>query len=114
MSEAYTILDDDELARRIKRNNINCFKDGMPTSYAFKTKKGENGLSVNILKLTTIEQTILDSSEYIVGVFLASVPISEGYECKHDPQPGNDAHALIMGDTHKIARKLSKICELRE
>lgn len=80
----------------------------IPSSAAFKTKPNEDGLSVNIAALTTPEATVGNSEEFGVAEISASTPIILGYECEHNPQPDNDAHALIVGDTKPIAKKLSK------
>ncbi|MDY0344263.1 MAG: hypothetical protein RBR28_11870 [Lentimicrobium sp.] len=80
----------------------------VPSSAAFKTKQNENGLSVNIAALTTPEATVKNSKEFGVAEISASTPIKLGYLCKHNPQPENDAHAIIVGDTKPIAKKLSK------
>ncbi len=79
-----------------------------PTSAAFKTKPNEDGLSVDIAKLTTPHTTAGDTTQFGVAEILASVPLDLNYSCVHNPQPGNDAHALIQGDTNPIAKKLSK------
>lgn len=80
----------------------------IPSSAAFKTKPNENGLSVDIAALTTPEITVGNSNEFGVAEISAETPINLGYICKHDPMPDNQAHALIVGDTKTIAKKLSK------
>jgi len=80
----------------------------IPSSAAFKTKPNEDGLSVNIAALTTPEQTVEDVNKFGVAEFPASIPMSLGYKCAYNPQPNNQAHALILGDTKTIAKKLSK------
>ena len=62
---------------------------------AFKTKPNEDGLSVNIAALTTPEATAGNADEFGVAEISASTPISLGYECEHNPQPENEAHALM-------------------
>jgi hypothetical protein len=79
-----------------------------PSSAAFKTKSNEDGLSVNIAALTTPEVTVENSKEFGVGEISASIPKGLGYDCIHNPQPENAAHALIVGDTKPITKKLSK------
>jgi hypothetical protein len=80
----------------------------IPSSAAFKTKPNEDGLSVNIAALTTPEATVGNSTEFGVAEISASTPISLGFQCKHNRQPDNYAHALIVGDTNPIAKKLSR------
>jgi hypothetical protein len=52
--------------------------------------------------------TVGNAVEFGVAEFSAAIPIDLGYKCKHDPKPDNEAHALIVGDTNRIAKKLSK------
>ncbi len=80
----------------------------VPSSAAFKTKANEKGLSVNIAALTTPESTIGNVKKFGAAEISASTPIDLGYHCQHDAQPGNNAHALIVGNTNPIAKKLSK------
>jgi len=106
----YVITAKDNLYRRIPLKpyfwkEINGKK--IPSSFAFKTKPDEDGLSVNIAALTTIKETILDRKKFGVAEFSAKVPLELDYDCIYDPQPDNKAHALIAGDTNRIAKKLS-------
>jgi hypothetical protein len=107
----YIITSHDNLYRRVPRNNPNYWKEingiKIPSSFAFKTKTEEDGLSVNIATLTTPVATVGNINEFGVAEISASTPIGLGFECKHDPQPENDAHALIVGNTNPIAKKLS-------
>lgn len=80
----------------------------IPTSAAFKTKPKEDGLSVNIAALTTLEDTITNYPNDAVAEFSASIPLYEGYNCLHKPSKNNKAHSIIEGDTNPIAKKLSK------
>lgn len=80
----------------------------IPSSAAFKTKVNENGLSVDIAALTTPEVTVGNANEFGVAEISAATPMNLGYVCKHAPLPDNNAHALILGDTKPIAKKLSK------
>jgi hypothetical protein len=80
----------------------------IPSSAAFKTKSNENGLSVDIAELTKPEITVGNKKEFGVAEISAAIPMSLGYICKHDPMPNNNAHALIIGDTTSIAKKLSR------
>ena len=112
----YTITDADFLYRRfsiLDEPNYAVFwklDNGrkIPSSAAFKTKSNEDGLSVNIVALTTPQATVGNAEEFGVAEISASTPIGLGYDCIHNPQPENDAHALIVGDTKPIAKKLSK------
>lgn len=124
--ELYVITEADFLLRRFPVINeprfISFFKeiDGkkVPTSAAFKTKNGEDGLSVNIEGTADINKFVQNWDSYKVARFSASIPISNKYECRHDPNPpedpGNPAHALIVGNTEKLAKKISKDCTVIE
>lgn len=112
----YSITNSDFLYRRfsiLEEPNYAVFwklENGkkIPSSAAFKTKPNENGLSVDIATLTTPETTVGNSNEFGVAEISAETPINLGYVCIHDPMSDNNAHALILGDTKPIAKKLSK------
>lgn len=114
MAGMYTILGTDNLYRRFPIVNdpkyISFWKevDGrkVPTSAVFKTKQHEDGLSVDIEALTTQKHSVGDPLVFNLSALPASVPLSLGKECQHNPVEGNHAHALIMGDTTRIAKKL--------
>jgi hypothetical protein len=86
------------------------FENGrkVPSSAAFKTKPEEDGLSVDIAALTSPEQTQGNSLKFGVAEISASTPIYLGYQCIQNKMLNNRAHALILGDTNPIAKKLSK------
>jgi hypothetical protein len=98
--EIVEILDNDNLFRRVPMYNPNCIKpDGSATSFAFKTKRNEDGLSVDLEKLTTVEKSILDSSKF------ALFSINVGYvrqvepdkmDIEYNPTDDNLAHCLIV------------------
>src|SRR6266446_5202787 len=99
MPERYIITEDDQLLRRIPLVPSHIKEvDGKrkPSSAAFKTKQGEDDLSVDVLRLTTLETSIPNRNTLTGAIILASLPISLGYDCKHDPIPSNNAHALIV------------------
>lgn len=113
---AYSISGTDNLFRRFPIVNepkyISFWKEvngrKIPTSAAFKTKSHEDGLSVDIVALTTPELSVGDPSTFNLCALSASVPLNLGKECRHNPEENNYAHALIMGDTNKIAKKLQQ------
>jgi len=118
MPDLYTITTNDILFRRfpIEPLSDSFFKvvNGrkIPTSAAFKTKRGENGLSVDVAALTTPEKSVLDKEKFGLCSFPASIPLAQHFECVHDPEPDNPAHALILGDTKKLAKKISSHSQL--
>lgn len=104
----YNITSDDLIYRRIPHQPsfwkvVKGVK--VPSSGNFKTKAGEDGLSVSIAALIK-PATIADKyPNNDVAEFSASVPISEGFNCI---QKGKDpTHAIIEGDTKPIAKKLA-------
>lgn len=108
----YNIKLIDDLYRRVPKNNPSCWKEIngkiVPSSFAFKTKPDEDGLSVNIAALSSFQETVISSELFGVAKFSASVPIEEDYECRQDEKTDNPAHALIVGNTKPIAKKLAK------
>jgi len=79
----------------------------VPSSFALETKPNEDGLSVNIAALATPEQTVGNAEEFGVAELSAATPLNLGFDCIHNIQPDNAAHALILGDTKPIAKKLA-------
>jgi len=100
----FPILDEPKYALFWKLDN----GKKIPSSATFKTKPNEDGLSVNIAALTSPKETVGNAKEFGVAEISASIPINLGYQCKHDPKHDNNSHALIIGDTNPIAKKLSK------
>lgn len=100
------IDDTDNLLRRVPFTNPSYIKaDGSITSFAFKLRKGENGLSVDVERLTTYEATVLDRSRFRLYSLPASCPRNLGLHCL----PDNAAHALITGNfTDGISRQLAQ------
>jgi hypothetical protein len=85
----------------------------VPTSAAFKTKPNEDGLSVNIEELTpNLSEFVQDEAKFKIAKFNASIPLDNGYRCVSDPRSDNTGHALILGNTKQIAKKLAVNCEV--
>jgi hypothetical protein len=103
------ISEDENLLRRVMFLNPSFIKpDGTPASSSFSLKKGENGLSVDIERLTTHEASILDRTKFRLFQLSAKITTSLGLTNEHDPQPGNYAHALIKGNiTRSVSRKMA-------
>jgi len=116
MNTDYQISEEDNLYRRFPLSDEPKYSvfwkiengQKIPSSAAFKTKKEEDGLSVDIEKLTTPEKSCGNNNEYGLVSFGAIIPLEKEYICIHNPTKDNSAHALIVGDTNKIAKKLSK------
>lgn len=103
------INDEDRLLRRVQYLNPNFIKpDGTPASSSFSLKKGEDGLSVDIERLTTYSKAIQDRSRFRLFVLNAGFTRSLNLENVHDPLPDNLAHALIKGAISRgVSRKLA-------
>ncbi len=103
------IHDNDSLLRRVLFRDPNFIKpDGKPASSCFTPRKGEDGLSVDIERLTTYKKSIRNRDRYRLFYLQASTPRKHGLEPEHNPTPDNIAHALIKGNvTRPIAKKLA-------
>lgn len=103
------IQDEDTLLRRVPHTDPNYIKpDGTVSSFAFAPKRGEDGISVNIERLTTYEDSLLDHNRFRLYALETVEPRLLGLECQHDPLPDNYAHALIMGHfTKSTSRQLA-------
>lgn len=104
------VRDEEFLWRRICRNWITIDESGpRPSSAAFKRKRDEDGVSVDIASKTTPEKSIKDS--VALASIQAIVPIRLGYPVCADPILDNPAHALIKGDiSHSNRQKIAKEC----
>ena len=94
--------DADELYRRLAPDHVG--DDGTVLSNAFKVKgKPDLRISVDLAKLTTPEQALasVEGRGFGLGMLPASLPRSLGFKVRHDPLPGNEAHALIEGENTK-------------
>ncbi len=117
MSYLHTIITADILIRRIPKvpSHFKVVEGRMiANSIAFSTKPDEDGLSVDILALTTLLQAVQNPQKNYAGLLKAEIPMNEKFECKHDPIDGNNAHALIVGNTRPIAKKLAAACTVQE
>lgn len=111
--EQIIIHESDRLLRRIQFLDPNFIKpDGTPSSASFSLRKGENGLSVDLERLTTYEKSISDKFRFRLFSIEASETKSLGLENRHNPQPENYAHTLIIGDfSRSISRKLATMAK---
>jgi hypothetical protein len=103
-----TIQDQDNLLRRVPFIDPNYVRDdGTLTSLAFSLKRRDDGISVNIERLTTYKKSILNVNRFRLYYLKAKVPRDLGLRCVHEPDYVNNnyAHALLKG---KINRPLSK------
>lgn len=106
------ILDEDRLLRRAFFRDPSYVRDDMTvTSFAFKLRKGEEGLSVDIEKLTSYEKSIVDTERFRLFAVSAKDIRSIDLDCAHKPIPGNYAHAEISRTNfnNKKSSLLSKL-----
>lgn len=110
LMERETIYDQDRLLRRTRFTDPSYVREDMTvTSFAFKLRKGEEGLSVDIERLTNYAQSINDEKEYRLFALFAKDVRAVGLDCLHKPIEGNYAHAEIVGSfTNSSASKLAK------
>ena len=110
VSDSWVMInDDDRLLRRVEFTNPDFIKpDGTPASSSFSLKRGEDGLSVDLERLTTREKSIVAREKYRLFSIVASFTSSLGLVNVHAPKSDNYAHSLIKGNiTRPIARKLA-------
>jgi hypothetical protein len=103
------ITTEDGLLRRIVIHPDYIKPDQTITSFAFKPRKVDvDGLSVDLERLTTPEDAILDRTKFRLARLKASIPLSLGLACVHDPKADCPAHSLIQGDfTSSVRRQLA-------
>ena len=107
MSEV--ISESDFLYRRFFRNQYVQGIDGMRvSSQAYFQRKADIGLSVNLARMSTPEDTLKGGTpEMGVGELSASVPLNNEITLEHAPETLNQAHVLMFGDfSSKSRRKL--------
>jgi hypothetical protein len=107
------VLDSDDLLRRVIFTDPNYITpDFTATSFAFTPRKiagVQEGLSVDVARLTTPERSIVDRFKFRLYSVKAGYVRQIGLDCLHDPIEGNNAHALIVGQfKNSTAKKLSQ------
>ena len=111
-NEVIQLKDEDRLLRRvIFKDPSYVRKDMSVTSFAFKLRKEEEGLSVDIEKLTTYEKSIISIEKYRLFAVSSKDVRSLELDCIHKPLPDNYAHAEIYGSAlnkNKVCSQLSK------
>lgn len=91
---------EDELYRRLHFDTV---KGRIVTSGAYKTNlEYEGNLSVHIAKLLdSPTDTLRDRPYHGLGVLTVADALDVGFSVKPDPLPGDDAHALLIGENSK-------------
>ncbi len=99
--EQEEIFDKDNLLRRIPTHIPNYIKpDGSISSLAFHKKREEDGISVDLERLSSFEKARLNDKRYRLLRINAGIirnQINDGVDVVHNPMPQNDAHCLITG-----------------
>lgn len=112
--EKVEIRDEDRLLRRVLDlpPHFMIKDDGTPSSSNFALKSDEDGLSVDIERLTTHQKAIQDPSKFRLYYLMPPDTEGLGLVNEHDPLPDNYAHALIKGNiTRSVSRKLAKMAK---
>lgn len=117
MNTKIEILDKHNVLRRFLSPNppyISFVKDdGTICSTCFQLRKGENGLSVDLEHLTTIEKSISDKSKYKLLKLNVGRIRNTNLNVEHDPIEDNYSHSLIMGNLDKkSSRQLASISSI--
>lgn len=106
------ILDSDDLLRRVPFDIIDPVyirPDQTVTSMAFVLRKIdgilEDGLSVEVARLTTPQASINDIKKFRLYAIKASYVRQINLDCVHNPLSNNYAHALIVGEIKKSKSK---------
>ena len=117
MSHAHvTITEEDALYRRIPPD---FWTNGRVSSAAFKVT--EDQISVDLKRLTTVDQSLAPRKERNFGLaeLSAGIPLHLGLEVSHDPIPANNAHSVIKGFEEirdvpemQIKRLLAEACTI--
>ena len=106
------VKDEDRLLRRVLFTDPNYVREDMTvTSFAFKLRKEEEGLSVDIERLTTYEKSIVSVEKYRLFAVSCKDLRNLDLDCIHKPFPDNYAHAEISGSAlnkNKVSSQLSK------
>ncbi|NCT74900.1 MAG: hypothetical protein GXC78_10230 [Chitinophagaceae bacterium] len=105
------ITNEDRLLRRAFFADPQYVREDMTvTSFAFKLRKNEEGLSVDIEQLTTYEKSINDANRFRLFAVNAGDVRALGINCQHKPIEDNYAHAEIYGtNVNKKSSQLAKL-----
>ena len=66
MANVLPIYDEDNVLRRVPTNPSYIKPDGTINSYSFRKRKGEDGISVNLERLSSYKDTTIGISEFRV------------------------------------------------
>lgn len=108
METAFRINDTDNVLRRVPVHPSYIKPDGTFSSYVFRLRSGERGISVDVERLSSFQKATLGRSDFkLLSVNVGTIrnQINDGLDVVYDPLPENDAHALITGVTGKTKQK---------
>lgn len=111
--EVVRIFDEDNFLRRVPTFLPNYIKeDGSISRLSFTPKRGEDGLSGDLERLSSFEKATLNDSRYRllkINIGVIRNDINDGLDVIHNPIQGNEAHCLLIGKiTDGKAGKLLK------
>lgn len=89
----------DHLYRRLVPEAIE--NDGSVNSLAYRLRRGEDYLSVDLARLTTPEAVLAVRPDFGLGVISAADVPKLDLSVQHSPTPANPAHAKIEGQITK-------------
>ena len=109
--EIVQIGNEDFLLRRIPISPSYIKPDGSITSFAFSLRKGEDGISTDLERLSNPDISALDRTRFRLARINAGFirnEINDGLDCIHNPLPENYVHSLITSQTGKISDSKSR------
>lgn len=109
--EIVSIGNEDNLLRRIPILPNYIKPDGSISGFAFSLRKGEDGISTDLERLTSHQTSVLDRTKFRLAKVNAGIirnEINDGLDCMHNPLPENYAHSLIVSQTGKITGSKSR------
>ncbi len=114
METVHQIYDEDNVLRRVPTFLPNYIKpDGTVSSLAFRLRRGEDGLSVDLERLSSFSQATLGRSDFrLLRLNVGQIrnDINDGLDVIPDPLEDNEAHSLITGSiTRGKQKQLVKI-----
>lgn len=97
VEDQIVIQDNDIVWRRVLMIDgaYYCAETNSPTSSAFKLRKDETYLSVDLQRLTTYMVSIADTGKYLLFSLEVHQIRSDGADCEYKPIPTNQAHCGI-------------------
>jgi len=108
MANVLQVYDKDNVLRRVPTNPSYIKPDGTINSYSFRKRKGEDGISVNLERLSSFAKTTMGSKDYrVLKINVGTIRnvINDGLDVKHSPISENNAHSLITGEVSKSKQK---------